>query len=154
MPQKLIDSFAGNYGFLSNFYPCVIAHQGMKFPTSEHAFQWSKTFEHQEKHRVLWTDAGIATTPGQSKQRGRRVTLRPDWEAVKVQVMTEILLAKFTQHAPLLEKLFLTEDACLVEGNLWHDRYWGVCYCTRCKRQGENMLGQILMQLRQELSNG
>ena len=47
-----------------------------------------------------------------------------------------------------------------VEGNHWHDTYWGVCNpeafgkppCTKgCGGTGENQLGKILMRVRDEL---
>jgi predicted NAD-dependent protein-ADP-ribosyltransferase YbiA (DUF1768 family) len=39
-----------------------------------------------------------------------------------------------------------TGDRKLVEGNYWHDTFWGVCNGV-----GENYLGEILMHVRQEL---
>ena len=41
----------------------------------------------------------------------------------------------------------------LIEGNTWHDNYWGDCSCNRCKsKSGENMLGILLMELRDKLN--
>jgi predicted NAD-dependent protein-ADP-ribosyltransferase YbiA (DUF1768 family) len=39
----------------------------------------------------------------------------------------------------------------LVEGNTWHDPFWGDCHCGRCPADGENMLGGVLMELRDTL---
>ena len=69
-----------------------------------------------------------------------------DWEEVKDQIMYEICLAKFTQNEELKEKLLATGNEELVEGNTWHDTYWGVC-----NRRGKNKLGKILMRVRSEL---
>ena len=55
-------------------------------------------------------------------------------------------MAKFTQNEELKEKLLATENEELVEGNTWHDTYWGVC-----NRRGKNKLGKILMRIREEL---
>lgn len=58
-------------------------------------------------------------SPGKSKGVGRRVQLRPDWEAVKVGIMEDIVRVKFTQHPELAAKLQATGDMILVEGNHW-----------------------------------
>ena len=84
--------------------------------------------------------------PSTAKREGRRVTLRPDWEEVKYQVMYEICCAKFTQNRELREILLATGDEYLEEGNTWGDRIWGTV-----NGQGNNWLGKILMQVREEL---
>jgi hypothetical protein len=38
----------------------------------------------------------------------------------------------------------------IIEQNTWHDNYWGDCTCLRCFRIGENYLGRIWMDLRDE----
>jgi len=39
----------------------------------------------------------------------------------------------------------------LAEYNTWHDRYWGICTCKVCHKQGENHLGLLLMKIRADL---
>lgn len=63
-------------------------------------------------------------------------------------IMEEVVRAKFSQNPQLLEKLIATGDAELVEGNRWHDQYWGF---DLIKGIGENHLGIILMKIRAEL---
>ena len=62
--------------------------------------------------------------------------------------MYEVCKAKFTQNDGLKHKLKDTGDAILIEGNTWGDRIWGVCNGV-----GENRLGRILMQIRDELGS-
>ena len=83
-----------------------------------------------------------------AKKVGRHVDLRPDWEEVKVGIMEEIVRAKFTQNETMKQKLISTARARLVEGNYWHDVFWGVDLKTG---EGENHLGKILMKVRAEL---
>jgi hypothetical protein len=45
----------------------------------------------------------------------------------------------------------MTGNTELVEGNHWHDTFWGVDATTG---EGDNGLGQILMQVRMELEKG
>jgi len=48
--------------------------------------------------------------------------------------------------------LLATLDAELIEGNAWHDNFWGDCFCEKCRDiEGLNVLGNILMRIREEL---
>lgn len=136
----MINRFDDAYAFLSNFYSAPVTFEGTTFPTVEHAFQAAKTLDKTERLKVL------TMTPGQAKRFGRHVQLRSDWESIKVDIMTQLVRQKFS-HEPLCSKLLATGSEELVEGNWWHDTFWGVCNGV-----GENHLGQILMQIRTELS--
>jgi ribA/ribD-fused uncharacterized protein len=81
--------------------------------------------------------------------RDRKRKLRRDWESVKVNVMREAVLAKFTQHRDLRELLMSTGDATIVE-HTDHDDYWG----DGGDGRGKNMLGRILLDVRRALRNG
>jgi hypothetical protein len=54
--------------------------------------------------------------PGVAKRLGRTVQLRPDWDAIRVGVMRELLTEKFTDPH-LASLLVATAPAVLVEGN-------------------------------------
>ncbi len=88
----------------------------------------------------------ILETPGEAKKYGRTVVMRSDWDEVKLEVMENIVRAKFMQLPYLREKLLLTEDIILEEGNTWGDTFWGVY-----DGEGTNHLGLILMKVRKEL---
>lgn len=87
--------------------------------------------------------------PSESRRLGQEVSLRSDWEQIKVRMMYEVVLAKFVQNPNLAERLIATGDAHLEEGNNWGDRIWGTVNGV-----GENHLGKILMRIRAELSMG
>jgi ribA/ribD-fused uncharacterized protein len=94
----------------------------------------------------------VELNSAQAKLRGRHITLREDWEAVKDKVMYDIVKDKFTRNLNLKTLLLTTNNDVLIEGNWWHDNYWGDCYCEKCKDiKGANRLGEILMQVREEL---
>jgi predicted NAD-dependent protein-ADP-ribosyltransferase YbiA (DUF1768 family) len=76
---------------------------------------------------------------------GKQVHLRSDWEQYKPVIMENLLKQKFSQE-PLRSKLIATGNCQLVEGNYWHDTYWGIC-----DGKGTNMLGKLLMEIRTEL---
>lgn len=138
--QSEIRGFRGQYAFLSNFYPCMVEFEGGVYQSAEAAFQAAKTLDKDVRKQF---ENLLAY---QARELGRRIQLRPDWEQVKVQVMARIVWAKFTQNPDLAAKLLATGDALLVEDNDWGDTFWGVY-----KGQGENMLGRILMWVRDRL---
>ena len=141
----MIDRFDGPYAFLSNFFFSPIEYEGITYPTVEHAFQAAKSLNPIERQAIA-----DLPTPGAAKRAGRQVALRKDWEDVKIEVMRECLAKKF-EHPDLYAKLLETGDEKLVEGNHWHDNFWGVCSCERSQGQGLNHLGKLLMELRSDL---
>jgi ribA/ribD-fused uncharacterized protein len=133
----MITEFEGEFRFLSNFYPSPVMLDGIEYPTVEHAYQAAKTIDTAERDRIR-----NAKHAGTAKKLGRKVTLRPDWEAVKLQVMEDLIRRKFS-IPDLKDMLLATEQEELVEGNYWGDTFWGVC-----EGVGQNHLGKILMKVR------
>lgn len=140
-----IGEFRDEYFFLSNFYEAPVEYRGIRYGSNEAAFQAQKCMTDGERAEFA------PLRPSDSKKKGRRVKLRPDWEKVKVGIMEEIVRAKFTQNEQLREMLLATGDAVLEEGNTWNDTFWGVHLKNG---QGQNHLGRILMQVREELHAG
>ena len=134
-----INKFVGNDFYLSNFYPCKINYLGVEFNSTEAAFQAAKC----KNLQGFKSFSGL--NPTEAKRKGRRISLRDDWEEVKLSVMKEILILKF-QDKELKEKLLNTGNATLIEGNNWNDCYWGVCNGI-----GENHLGKLLMEIRESM---
>ena len=128
-----VKRFEGKYGFLSNFWP------GDR-TSVEHKYQAAKCVLHEERDQVL-----LCRTPGQAKRLGSKVRLKHHWDNIKIQVMTDLVREKFKD--PELSRMLLdTGYMCLEEGNTWGDHYWGVC-----NGYGENVLGKILIQVRDEI---
>lgn len=137
----MIDKFRGKYFFLSNFYVAPVEYQGLTYQNNEAAFQSAKAKNKKDKEKF------IDLLAAEAKKLGRQIELRDDWEDVKIDVMHEVCMAKFTQNLLLKEKLLATGIEELVEGNNHGDTFWG---CVDGK--GENHLGKILMKVREELS--
>ena len=136
-----ITSFKGPYAFLSNFWFCDVVLDGLKYKSVEHAFQAAKTFDPEWRAKIR-----LASKPGEAKKLGRQVPLRSDWEEVKLDVMHDLLYQKFTSTTILRLDLLRTVGSQLIEGNYWHDTFWGVCDGI-----GQNWLGRLLMEVRDEL---
>lgn len=144
--MKIITRFVREYYWLSNFYPSPIVCEGIQYPTVEHAFQAMKSMDVHIRKVV-----SELSSPGEAKKYGRTIHLRPDWDQVKVTLMHQLLEAKF-MHPELKAQLQATQVIKLVEGNYWHDNFWGHCFCEKCRNDpkivGKNMLGRILMSIR------
>jgi len=137
---KTINSFSGRYRFLSNFYRSPIEYEGIRYPTIEHFYQAQKSLSVEVRRQVA-----EQPTPGGVKRYGRTIYLRPGWESIKESIMLLGLRLKFTD-TPLARLLLNTGETALIEGNDWGDTYWGVY-----RGEGLNRLGELLMQVRQEL---
>ena len=136
--------------FLSNFYSSPVMFMGIGCPTSEHAYQMMKTNDIQDR---IWI--AKQPTPYKAKRaggpkglEGRKITVRPDWELVKLDIMEQIVRAKFFQNAGLARMLLNTGDSPMIELNWWGDDIWGWSVKTN---GGSNYLGFILEKIRNEL---
>jgi len=129
------------YGFLNNFYRAKINVYGKIYDTVEHAYQAQKTSIPGEITKI-WA----AATPREARNIGQLVQMRPDWDQVKYSIMKECVKAKFLQHPDLKEKLSATGKEEIVEDSPI-DWYWG---CGK-DGTGQNMLGKILMEVRNEI---
>jgi len=169
---KNIDSFSGEYRFLSNFYHSPMKIYDIIWPTNEHFFQAMKSFN-LPVMQIGFNPATIANqlnipieeantityhnyvsrldTPGKAKRAGKTATLKTNWDSEKENVMMIGINEKFIQN-PHLGKMLtdLGRDIIFTEGNTWHDNYWGNCTCDRCRHiEGENHLG-IIITLQQD----
>ena len=141
-----IISFSGPYRFLSNFYISPMYIDYATFDSVENYFQAQKTKTTTEHEKIR------LASPSQAKALGRKVPLPKDWDEKKYSIMKNAVHHKFVQNRKLLQLLYDTGTAYLMEGNNRHDNYWGACWCQECRhKEHKNMLGLILMRARREL---
>ncbi|MAT16386.1 MAG: Swarming motility protein YbiA [Planctomyces sp.] len=135
---------SGEHGYLSNFSPHRVFLKGKNWPTSEHYFQAQKFAGTPAEEKIR---LAITAREAANLGRSRKLTLRRDWESVKVNIMREAVLAKFSQHDDLRELLLATGDARLIEHTA-NDSFWG----DGGDGSGKNWLGRILMEVRGQLA--
>jgi len=142
----MVNAFRGKWTKLGNYSTCVVFYEGHAYQSVEHAYQAQKSTDPAIQKMVR-----DQPTPATAKKLARSVILRPDWDSIKDQLMAELLRQKFSQE-PERSILLSTGDQLLVEGNWWHDNYWGDCGCPKCQTiRGLNMLGKLLMDTREFL---
>lgn len=135
-----------DFGCFSNFAPYPVRMDGKLWPTSEHYFQAQKFDDAEQQEKIRQTESPmIAARMG----RDRKKPLRRDWESAKVAIMREVVRAKFSQHDDIRQILLSTGDAIIVE-HTENDSYWG----DGGDGSRTNVLGQILMEVREELRKG
>lgn len=133
-----------NYGWMSNFHYCNITIDGEVWKTVEHYYQAMKVYTWDPR---LWDKIKNCSSPVEAKKLGR--TMGPDmtsWNSTRVEVMRNALREKFTQRPELRAKLLATGDSLIEEDAPW-DSFWG----TGKDGKGKNMMGKLLMQLREQL---
>lgn len=133
----------------SNFSICIptMEYRGKHYTNSEAAFQAAKFLDSDpDKAEQI----RLARSPAEAKRiaRDRSTAARfnaKEWDAKRVEVMLDVLRCKFQD--PARRKLLLdTGDSKLIEESPY-DAFWGV----GPRGNGNNMLGKLLMQLREDL---
>lgn len=144
-------------GVLSNFEKCYIKHRGHLFATTEQAFMWEKAVffnDHESASKILREE-----NPAKAKKLGREVKNFDDskWSKVCYEIMYLINYEKYFQNTRLKNILLNTGDKQLIEANP-RDFRWSCGLEANDPNieneedwPGENLLGKVLMQIRQEL---
>lgn len=139
------------FGGLSNMsagFPLDVA--GVPIRTSEALYQACR-FPHKPDLQSLIISE---RSPMAAKMRGKpfRNETRADWDDVRVSVMRWCLRVKLLQNWTKFSKLLTeTGDRPIVEQSR-KDRFWGAVPIDHDALEGHNVLGRLLMELR-ELSS-
>lgn len=128
---------------LSNFSAFRVTFDGVDYDTAEHAYQAQKFPGSPELQGVirLSRSAHEAYKAAEAGVSWRRA----DWDRVKLDVMRQVIRAKYDQHEYVRRKLRQTGDRELVEDS-WRDAFWGI----GPNGDGANWLGRLWMELRAE----
>lgn len=120
-----------------------------QWPTVEHAYQAAK-FTDPFKIEAIHREKG---GPGAKKIALSWTVETPKWEIVRLEIMWELLLQKWSQ--PAHAQQLLQTEGLLVEWNNWNDRFWGIAITTEGKvLGGTNYLGIFLTAIRELLRAG
>lgn len=139
--------FRDKYSFLSNMYSCKVNYDGEIFPCVETAFQYAKCADENEKEKFI-NDRGYYVNGFVARKIGQQVKLREDWKYARLEIMYKLLEDKFCHNEKLRQALKDTGDRWIQEDNDWGDTFWGVYNSV-----GENMLGKMIMEIRQNIQD-
>lgn len=147
-PIKFYRSNEKPYGVFSNLFRRPVEFEGVVYPTAEHAYQAGKALKPAVRE---WIQAAPSPALAAMAAHGLYTwDIVPNWASIKFDRMRRVLRAKFSQHPDLAELLLSTGSARLVEAGTVNNavnRLWG-----EVNGIGQNMLGEMLMELRDELS--
>jgi ribA/ribD-fused uncharacterized protein len=167
--DRAVRRFQGADRYLSNMYYAAVAWGDAVtplrlWPLNELPYVLAKTLSPETRaagtelfRRVEEAKPGAGAAA--INRWGKELVLRPDWDKAKDAVMLALVRDKFARNAELKALLFATGSCLIEEGNDWGDLYWGVALKDNPERgikagQGQNKLGKILMQVRDELRRG
>lgn len=126
----------------NNWSAHAIELHGTVFPTVDHAYHYHKFVDVAEEvaEKILQ-----ARSPWQATKLAQenQEYMRPDWEHVKVEVMTSAIQAKYEQHDDVKAALERTGNRTIYEV-LLHNTFWGI----NENGDGENLDGKIWMKIR------
>jgi len=141
------------FGGLSNMAPGFpIRVNGAAIRTSEALYQACR-FPHRPELQVRIIEQG---SPMTAKMVGKpfRDDSRPDWDRVRTKIMRWCLRVKLAQNYRAFSELLLsTGDQPIVEQSR-KDDFWGAKPVDRDGLIGCNILGRLLMELRETVRSG
>ncbi len=142
------------FGWLGNMFAAPITYNGQIWLTSEALFQ-ALRFDDVTIREMIRNDKSPMGAKFMSKRkeyRTKRVVEPMSME--DIENMRLCLRLKFDQHSELREKLLKTGDHIIVEDvsarKGARHKFWGAVL-TNDVLDGQNMLGKLLMELREEL---
>ncbi len=145
-------------GPFSQWHPSGFKLWKKRFVTAEQAMMYSKAWlfgDNSVGEKILKEQ-----NPGRQKALGRQVKGFDNavWDASKIEIVSDINLAKYGQNKGLRRKLFQTAPKLLVEASPV-DTIWGIGLDERQALEtpeefwpGQNLLGKVLTKTRDELT--
>jgi len=141
--DKQVFFYEQEFYVFSNFSSFELKWKKIVFKTSEHAYHWEKFDEDYIKEAIK--NASSAHDAFKYAQIYSKCK-KENWDAIKVDVMYNIIKEKTTQHPYVKKKLLETGNRKIIEDS-WRDDFWG----WGPNKDGKNMLGLLWMKLRYEV---
>jgi predicted NAD-dependent protein-ADP-ribosyltransferase YbiA (DUF1768 family) len=154
--MSVIGPFRGEYYCFTSYFRTPIeytlptnGYRGV-FNTLEHVVQAAKCPSASQAIAFL---RAYGFDPRAAHKYGQTLAqIHPQFEARLIPMLEDINILKFHRNAATVERLMKTGTDYLIYYNYWHDTTLGVCACKRCNNTGRNLLGAILMGIRNSIS--
>lgn len=144
--KKAADEFGGLSNMTSQF-PVLIA--GLRVSSSEALYQACRFPHRPDVQSMILGEHSPMTAKMKSKPY--RDDSRPDWHDVRVAVMRWCLRAKLASNWSTFGKLLLSTGQKAIVEESTKDAFWGAMPKPDDELVGENVLGRLLMELREQL---
>jgi ribA/ribD-fused uncharacterized protein len=137
------------YGFLGNMAPYQVNHLGKSWRTTEALFQ-ALRFDDEAVREAIRAERSPMAAKFVAKTNRDKMVVEPGSEQ-DLDNMRLVLRLKVQQHPSVRADLMATEDAVIIEdctkrrASIWGMRYVGGAWV------GDNFLGKLWMELREEL---
>jgi ribA/ribD-fused uncharacterized protein len=143
---------AEKFGGLSNMAGGYLLNiNGVKILTSEALYQACRFPHWNEVQHLIIAERSPMTAKMKSKPY--RDNSRSDWDIVRTKIMRWCLQVKLIQNWDKFSKLLLeTDDLPIVEDSR-KDDFWGAKPIDEEILTGANVLGRLLMQVREQIKN-
>ena len=143
---------AEEYGWMGNMAPYPIKFDGKVWRTSEALFQCMRFDDDNVKEIIRGEKSPMGAKMKAKKYRDQMVVV--PMSELDVENMRKCVKMKFDAHPQLKRQLMNTKDAFIYEdiGNRNGERhkFWGAKKWSESEGAGNNMMGKILMDLREE----
>ena len=143
---------AEEYGWMGNMAPYPIKYNGKVWLTSEALFQSMRYDDDSVKEIIRGEKSPMGAKMKAKKNRDQMVVV--PMSELDVENMRKCVKMKFDAHPQLKRQLMNTKDSFIYEdiGNRNGERhkFWGAKKLSESEGAGNNMMGKILMDLREE----
>ncbi len=144
--EKQIFFYEHEFYVFSNYSSFMLEWKGELYPTSEHAYHSEKFEDAEMKEQIRNTRSAHDSQKLANANKDKQIK---NWDKIKLGVMKDVLRAKVEQHPYVKKKLLESGDKELIEDS-WRDDFWG----WGPNKDGENHLGKLWMEVREEFKNG
>ena len=142
-----IHKIAEEWGVFSNFAHTDLVVDGVRFNSAERLFQCLK-FKDAEALKAVYN----APNPKFAAKKYEKACRREDWGEIIVDAMKYCLMVKYEQSEEFRTKLERSKDKYIVEDQSSFPKKtpdtWGVKSDGKGNFEGPNLLGRLLMELR------
>ena len=139
----------GGLSNMANDFPLVVGQETLK--SSEALYQACRYPHRPEWQREIMNAPHAMRAKMAAKRDGRRNDSRTDWDTVRVTVMRWCLRVKLENNfGEFFNLLKSTDERPIVERSR-RDRFWGAVLEKDGVLRGQNTLGKLLVELRNEV---
>ena len=143
---------AEEYGWMGNMAPYPIKFDGKVWLTSESLFQSMRYDDDSVKEMIRVEKSPMGAKMKAKKYRDQMVVV--PMSELDVENMRKCVKIKFDQHPQLKNTLIETGKSLIYQDtgnkNGKREMFWGVKRLSESEWDGNNMMGRILMDLRDE----